>query len=373
MTSRKKIAIVGAGLSGATIANSLAWKGQYDIAVFESRDHVAGNAHTERDPQTGVMLHKYGPHVFHTNNDLVWNFLSSFAKFEPYIQRTKGMFGQAVYSLPINLHTINQFFNKHMNPAQAEEYIGSLVDWDHEKEPANFEELALATVGPQLYYAFLRGYTMKQWGLHPTEVPASVLKRLPLRFNYDDNAFSHKYQGIPRNGYTDMVHAMLNLPYVTVHLGVAPIQRRWLTGFDHIFYSGAIDQWFDYRLGRLPYRTLDFEVIRASGDFQGCAVMNSCDLSTPWTRSTEHKHFTPWEQRTETIVYREFSRQCDWGDIPYYPIRFPKDKEQLLNYQALAEQERGVTFVGRLGTYEYLDMDVTVARALQVAKDFHGS
>jgi UDP-galactopyranose mutase len=205
--ARRKIAIVGAGLSGATIAFELLWREEYDITVFDLREHVAGNAHTERDFNTGVMEHVYGPHVFHTNNVRVWNFIKQFGGFQPYIQRTKGMSGGKVYSLPINLHTINQFFDAQFSPDEARKFIASKCEpWS---DPQNFEEQALQTVGPELYEAFLRDYTRKQWGMHPSKVPASVLKRLPLRFDYDDNAFNHLYQGIPTDGYTALVERML--------------------------------------------------------------------------------------------------------------------------------------------------------------------
>src|ERR1035437_6231737 len=367
--AQSKIAIIGAGLAGATIAFELGARG-YHVMVFDKRTHVAGNAHTERDPETGVMLHKYGPHIFHTDNEEVWKFIRQFGTFMPFIQRTKGLFNGAAFSLPINLHTINQFFGKQFSPAQAEAHVQSLVDWDHEKVPANFEELALSSIGRELYCAFLRDYTIKQWGLHPTLLPASILKRLPLRFDYNDNAFFHKYQGIPKHGYTALVWAMLDSSNVTVQLGTK-VNRGNLTGFDHVFYSGPIDEWFDYSLGRLPYRTLDFEVIRSFGDYQGCSVINSCDLSTPWTRSSEHKHFTPWETHQQTTIYRELPRQAVEGDTPYYPIRFAKDKLQLSEYQTLAAEEATVSFVGRLGTSQYLDMDATIAAALHTAREFH--
>lgn len=368
----KSIAIVGAGLSGATIAFQLSGRG-YDITVMDQRPHLAGNVHTERDADTGVMTHKYGPHIFHTDNEDVWRFVRQFATFMPFTQRTKGISGGNVYSLPINLHTINQFFGRTMSPALAEQFVRDyLVDWDHEKTPSNFEELALATIGPDLYAAFLRDYTRKQWGREPSSLPASILKRLPMRFDYNDNAFFHKYQGIPKHGYTAMVRGMLDLPDVTLQLGTKFTPDKDAKRFDHIFYSGPIDEWFDYRLGRLPYRTLDFTTVRmVEGDFQGCSVLNNCDLNTPWTRSTEHKHFTPWETHAGTIVTREYPREAKEGDVLFYPVRLADGKSKLLEYEALAAKEAGVSFVGRLGTYSYIDMDVTVFQASQTAKEFH--
>jgi UDP-galactopyranose mutase len=315
-----------------------------------------------------IMVHKYGPHIFHTDNERIWKWFSQFAVMMPHIQRTKGLRDGSVYSLPINLHTINQFFGTIMAPREARMFIRERCA--HISNPKNFEEQALATIGPDLYHAFMCDYTKKQWGLDPVELPASILKRLPMRFDYNDNAFFHKFQGIPRDGYTDAVWKMLDLPTINVHLG-QKVNRRTLRGYDHIFWSGPIDEFFEGSRGWLPYRTLDLEVLHAAEDAQGCSVMNNCDGITPWTRSTEHKHFTPWETHADTVVTREYPRQWEPGDIHYYPIRFAKDKDQLAEYQALAHDESSyLTFVGRLGTYEYLDMDVTIGRSLDVARSF---
>jgi UDP-galactopyranose mutase len=210
---------------------------------------------------------------------------------------------------------------------------------------------------------------MKQWGLHPSELPASILKRLPVRFNYDDNYFNHKYQGMPADGYTAIVENMLKVPGISVHLST-PFDPAAKTDYDHVFYSGPIDAWFKHVEGRLPYRTLDFEVFRDTGDYQGNAVINYCDDSQNYTRITEHKHFSPWEQHERTICYMEYSRQCEADDTPYYPIRQAREKAQLEKYVNLAKNETNVTFVGRLGTYRYLDMDVTIHEALLTADKF---
>ncbi len=362
-----KVLIVGSGFSGAVIATSLATAG-YEVAVIDSRKHIAGNCHTERDPETQVMVHKYGPHIFHTDNDRVWKFINQFGEFMPYVNRVKSTVGGSVYSLPINLHTINQFFGKTLNPAEAKEFLQSIGD-DTINDPQSFEEQALRFVGKDLYEAFFKGYTKKQWGLEPSELPASILKRLPVRFNYDDNYFNHKYQGMPKEGYTALVECMLDHPNITVKLNTK-VTRENAQGYDHVFYSGPIDEWFDSCEGRLPYRTLDFEKIRAEGDYQGCAVMNYGDESVPFTRIAEHKHFSPWESHEKTIAFKEYSRACEPDDIPYYPIRLVGEQELLKKYVEMARGERGVSFVGRLGTYRYLDMDVTIAEALQAADVF---
>ena len=338
------------------------------VDVFESRDHVAGNCHTERDEETGVMVHKYGPHIFHTDNERVWEYLNRFTRFMPYINRVKTTAQGRVFTLPINLLTINQFFGKTFSPSEARAFIEQQADHSID-EPQNFEEQALKFVGRDLYEAFFKGYTKKQWGCDPRELPASILKRLPVRFNYDDNYFFHKHQGMPEHGYTAIVEQILDHEYITVRLST-PFERSQCAAYNHVFYSGPIDAWFDYELGRLGYRTLDFEPIRAEGDFQGTAVMNYGDEDVPYTRITEHKYFSPWEQHEKTICFKEFSRAHQPEDIPYYPIRLVNEKAMLEKYLERAEQETGITFVGRLGTYRYLDMDVTIGEALETADGF---
>ncbi|MBB4953559.1 UDP-galactopyranose mutase [Agrobacterium vitis] len=361
----KKIAVVGAGLSGAVIGRELAEAG-FEVEIFDSRDHIAGNCHTERDEKTNVMVHVYGPHIFHTDDSEVWDYVNRFQVFKPYRNRVKTTSGGQVYSLPVNLHTINQFFGKTFRPDEARAFIETLADTTIEN-PQTFEEQALRFVGKDLYEAFFKGYTQKQWGCSPTELPASILKRLPVRFNYDDNYFFHHYQGMPEHGYTDMIGKILDHPNITVHLQTS-FHRDQTAAFAQVFYSGPLDGYFDYQYGRLGYRTLDFERFTYDGDYQGCAVMNYGDVSVPFTRITEHKHFSPWESHQGSVCYREFSRACEPQDTPYYPIRLVEEKEQLSQYAALAMQEASVTFVGRLGTYRYLDMDVTIREALDTAR-----
>jgi UDP-galactopyranose mutase len=356
---------VGAGFSGAVIARELAEKG-HAVHVIDERPHLAGNCHTERDAQTGIQIHKYGPHIFHTDDQEVWDYINRFGEMMPYVHRVKAKSRGKVYSLPINLHTINQFFGTCMSPAEARDFIDKLGD-PSITDPQSFEDQALAFLGRELYEAFFRGYTIKQWGMEPSELPASILKRLPVRFHYDDNYFNHRYQGMPKNGYSEIVKNILDHPKITVSLA-ASFESLDRTKYEHIFYSGPLDRYFDYRLGRLGYRTLEFREIRATGDFQGCAQMNHSDLEVPFTRITEHKHFTPWESHEETLCYEEHSRLAGENDIPYYPIRLVKEKALLTEYQALAAAERQVTFVGRLGTYRYLDMDVTIREALDVGR-----
>lgn len=358
-----RVGIVGAGFSGAVIARELAMAG-HQVVLSDSRSHVAGNCHTERDAETGVMVHVYGPHIFHTSNERVWNYVRQFDEFMPFINRVKSIYNNRVYSLPINLMTINAFFGKSLNPKEAADFMDSLGDQSI-TDPQTFEDQALRFVGKELYEAFFKGYTQKQWGMHPSELPASILKRLPVRFNYDDNYYASKYQGIPKHGYTYIVERMLDHPNIEVRLNTL-FSRDQSAQFDHVFYSGPIDAWFGYSEGRLGYRTLDFEVERHVGDYQGNAVINYGNQDIPYTRISEHKHFAPWEQHEKTLIYKEYSRLCSADDTPYYPIRLVNDKAQLGRYVELANTEANVTFVGRLGTYRYLDMHITIEEALNV-------
>lgn len=366
----KKILIIGSGFSGAVIARELAEQG-YQIEVIDQRPHIAGNCYTKRDQDTNIMVHQYGPHIFHTDDEEVWNYINEHGEMRPYTNRVKSTVGGQVYSLPVNLHTINQFFGKAFNPKEAHDFI---VNEQADKtigEPQNFEEQALKFVGKDLYEAFFKGYTQKQWGLSPTKLPASILKRLPVRFNYNDNYFFHKFQGMPKDGYTPIVQSILDHDNITVKLSTNfDDYRDKLGDYEHIFYTGALDGFYDYKLGRLGYRTLDFERHVDEGDFQGCAVMNYGEESVPYTRISEHKHFTPWENHDKTVYFKEFSRLAEEQDIPYYPIRLVDEKNMLEKYVELANQETKVTFVGRLATYRYLDMDVTIREALDVADKF---
>jgi len=363
----ENLLMVGAGLSGAVIGRAMAEAG-HNVTVVDTRDHVGGNCHTKRDAETGVMVHVYGPHIFHTDDAEVWDYVNRFEAFLPYKNRVKSTTGGQVFSLPINLHTINQFFGKTFRPDEARAFIEEQADTSI-KDPQNFEEQALRFVGRDLYEAFFKGYTEKQWGCSPTELPASILKRLPVRFNYDDNYFFHRFQGMPEGGYTAMIARILDHPRISVHLET-DFEQSQASDYDHVFYSGPLDGFFGYELGRLGYRTLDFESFAYEGDYQGCAVMNYGETSVPYTRITEHKHFSPWEKHDGSICYREFSRAAEPDDIPYYPIRLVDEKALLADYVQRAEEARNVTFVGRLGTYRYLDMDVTIREAMDTAQEF---
>lgn len=366
----KNILIVGAGFSGVVIARQLAEQGHH-IRIIDQRDHIGGNSYDARDPQTDVMVHLYGPHIFHTDNETVWNYVTQHAEMMPYVNRVKATVNGQVFSLPINLHTINQFFAKTCSPDEARALIAEKGD-SSILEPKTFEEQALRFIGKELYEAFFKGYTIKQWGMEPSQLPASILKRLPVRFNYDDNYFNHRFQGMPKLGYTKMIESIANHENITIELQQS-FNAEEREQYDHVFYSGPLDAFYSYQYGRLGYRTLDFEKFTWQGDYQGCAVMNYCSLDVPYTRITEHKYFSPWESHEGSVCYKEYSRECGEKDIPYYPIRQMGEMALLDKYLSLAENEKNMTFVGRLGTYRYLDMDVTIAEALNTADKYLSS
>lgn len=370
--SRRPILIVGAGFSGAVVAEQLSKTLNNQIIVVDERDHIGGNCYTEKDESTGITVHKYGPHIFNTDKEHVWKYIQQFAKFRPYTHRVKATYKGGVYSLPINLHTINQFFGKTLSPEEAERYINDLGDKTI-AVPQNFEEQALKFIGKDLYEAFMYGYTKKQWGCEPRELPAAILKRLPVRFNYDDNYHINEIQGIPENGYTEIFQNLLAHPNIQVQLNTKFDSKYETDEFEHVFYTGPIDAYFHYKYGRLSYRTVYFEKFEAEGDFQGVTQMNFTDELVPHTRICEHKHFTPWKKYDKTICYREFSKETEVGDIPYYPKRLKGDLEKLNLYQEEVIKLRNTTFLGRLATYRYMDMHNVIDEALITANRYLNS
>jgi UDP-galactopyranose mutase len=365
-----KFLIVGAGFSGAVLANQLAGQLDCTIDVWDERSHVAGNCHTKRDAETNVMVHEYGPHIFNTDKKEIWDFVNSFVEFRPFINRVKANYKGNIYSLPVNLHTINQFFNKTFGPEEAKAFIESLGDKSI-TDPQSFEEQALKFLGKDLYHAFFYGYTKKQWGCEPSELPASILKRLPVRFNYNDNYYNNIYQGIPVNGYTELVEKLLDSPKINITLNKKfKYSTELLSTYNHIFYTGPIDAFFDYQFGRLGYRTVTFEKHTADGDHQGNAVINYCDETVPHTRVHEHKHFAPWEEHEKTVYFKEFSKETTEEDIPYYPKRLDADKKILEAYRAEALLSSGLSFLGRLATYRYMDMHHVIGEALHFSQSF---
>jgi UDP-galactopyranose mutase len=366
-----RFVIAGAGFSGAVVGRQLAEAG-HEVVITEQRDHVAGNCHTARDADSDVLVHEYGPHIFHTDSELVWEYINRFGEMVPYNHRVRTTVGGKVYLMPVNLLTINQLFGTALRPDEAKDLVEEKADTSI-VEPANFEEQALRFMGRELYEAFFEGYTRKQWGRDPRELPASILSRLPIRFDYDDRYYNHPHQAMPRNGYTEIVTNILDHAGIDLQLSSSLDPVTAVDDYDHVVWTGPLDAWFGHRLGRLGYRTLDFDRFSADGDYQGCAVMNYGDFEVPYTRISEHKHFAPWEEHESTVCFRESSRECEPEDIPYYPIRLVDDTELLSRYLELARAEESVSFVGRLGTYRYLDMDVTIGEALQAAEAILGA
>lgn len=365
----KKYLIIGSGFSGAVIAEQLSKNPDNKILILEERNHIGGNCYTERDKETNIMVHKYGPHIFNTDNEEIWDYIQNFCEMIPFVNRVKSIYKSEVYSLPINLHTINQFFKKNLNPREAKLFIENIAQ-KNIVEPQNFEEQALKFIGKDLYEAFFYGYTKKQWGCEPSELPASILKRLPVRFNYNDNYYNNPFQGIPKEGYTSIFEKMLDSENIEVLLNTKFDESYDLSGFDHIFYTGPIDAFFNYKHGKLSYRTVFFEKHFSEDDYQGNAVINYADPEIPYTRIHEHKHFTPWESHEKTVYFKEFSKETKEEDIPYYPKRLSKDLEILSKYETEKKGLEKITFIGRLATYRYMDMHHVIGEALEIAKDF---
>lgn len=361
--------IIGSGFSGSVLANRLLQNLDCTIDIWDEREHAGGNCHTERDGETGIMVHQYGPHIFNTDKKEIWDYVNNFGTFKNYVHRVKAMSGGKIYSLPINLLTINHFFNKAFTPREAKIFLEGLAD-NSIINPGNFEEQALHFIGKELYAAFFYGYTKKQWGCEPSALPASILKRIPVRFDYDDNYHLNEYTGIPAEGYSSIMQKMVNDKRISISLN-----RKFIPGTDtkeytHVFYTGPLDFYFNYEYGRLGYRTVIFDKHSEKGTYQGVAQMNYCDEAIPYTRIVEHKFFAPWEKHDKTIYVKEFSKETTAQDIPYYPKRLNADKILLHQYRQKAEGLNAVSFLGRLATYRYMDMHHVIGEALALADSF---
>ena len=365
-----KLLFVGAGFANAVLVERFKNLNLIDeILVLDERSHIGGNCHTERCDETEVMQHIYGPHIFHTSNKEVWDYIQKFDEFHEYKHKVKAVHNNELFSFPINLHTISQFFKKHLSPNEGKNLLSKLGE--NIKDPKNFEEQAIAFVGKDLYEAFFKYYTIKQWGCDPKEIPASVLKRIPIRFNYDDSYHFSKYGGIPMNGYSHIINKMFSGNKVNIKLNTKFIPSKSdAKKFDYVYYSGPIDEYFNYCYGQLGYRTVKFEKEIYDGDFQGCPQVNYCDAIIPYTRITEHKHFAPFEKHEKTVVFKEYSVDTNKELIPYYPKRLPKDIDLLEKYILLSEKEKNVIFVGRLAKYKYMDMHQVIGESLELSKNF---
>lgn len=363
----KRVLIVGAGLSGSVLARQLAEAG-VSCLVVDARDHVAGMCFSSRDAETGVDVHRFGPHIFHTDDERVWNFVNRFDRWAPWVNRIFATNARGVFSMPINLHTINQLFGKRFSPAEARDFIESKQDKTIEN-PSNAEEQLLRFVGREIYETFFRDYTLKQWGVSPRELSADVIKRIPVRFTYDANYYFDRYQGFPVSGYTTFVRRVLEHPLIEVRLGLS-YEKAMEAEFDHTFFSGPLDEYFDYAEGELSYRTVDFKYERAKGDIQGCGCLNYTDMSVPFTRACEHKYFSPWEEHDMSVVLYEYSREAFRRDDRFYPKRMASDMQRLRGYMERVRQSEGVSFIGRLGCYRYLDMHQVIGSSMSYADHF---
>ncbi len=361
--------IVGAGFYGATIAERVSNELGKNVLIIDRRSHIGGNAYSEFDQETGIEVHKYGAHLFHTPNATVWNYLNRFTSFTDYRHRVYSSYQDQVYAMPINLGTICQFFGKRMSPAEARALVSSQAAELGDRVPENLEEKAISLIGRPLYDAFIKGYTAKQWQTNPRDLPASIITRLPVRYNFDNRYFNDPYEGLPTDGYTAIFERMLDNPRIQLLLNTDFFEvKSSLPAGVPIIYTGPIDRYFDYSEGELGWRTIDFEQeTLAAGDFQGTAVMNYADEAVPYTRILEFRHFNPERQyqNEKTVIVREYSRFAQRQDEPYYPIDTRGDKELFLRYKQRAAAEENIHFGGRLGTYRYLDMHQAIGAALK--------
>jgi len=365
------LAVVGSGFFGLTVAERCANDLGLRVLILERRDHIGGNAYSEAEPQTGIEIHRYGAHLFHTSNARVWEYVNRFTTFTGYQHRVFSVYKGRVYPLPINLATICEYFGSVMSPDEARALIAGQSAEVPPGQAANLEEQAISLIGRPLYEAFFRGYTYKQWQTDPTDLPAEIITRLPVRYTFNNRYFSDTFEGLPTDGYTAWLERMADHKKIEVRQGTDFAElRSSLLGNVPVVYTGPLDAYFGYAAGDLGWRTLDFDVeVLPTGDFQGTPVMNYADEDVPFTRIHEFRHFHPerdWYPKDKTVIMREYSRLAGRGDEPYYPINTPADRARLLNYREMAEREPGVFFGGRLGTYKYLDMHMAIGSALSM-------
>jgi UDP-galactopyranose mutase len=366
------LVVVGSGFFGLTIAERAAAELNKRVLVLERRSHIGGNAYSEAEPETGIEIHRYGAHLFHTSNKRVWEYCNRFTAFTGYQHRVFARVGEQVYAFPMNLALINQFFGRSYTPDEARALIAEQAGEIDTKDAKNLEEKAVSLIGRPLYEAFIKGYNAKQWQTDPRELDASIITRLPVRYTFDNRYFNDTYEGLPVDGYTAWLEKMADHPNIEVRLDTDYFDVRGeIPAGTPTVYTGPLDRYFDNSEGALSWRTLDFEqeVLTDTGDFQGTPVMNYNDQDVPFTRIHEFRHFHPERDypKDKTVIVREFSRFAEPGDEPYYPVGTPEDRAKLTRYRELARKETAnanVLFGGRLGTYKYLDMHMAIGSAL---------
>ena len=365
------LVVVGSGLFGLTVAERCATELGLRVLLLEARAHLGGNAYSEIDPDTGIEVHRYGSHLFHTSNERVWAYVNTFTRFTHYEHRVFTTHRGQVYPLPINLATMCAFFGRRLTPDEARALIRSQTE--PTSGAANLEERAVASVGQPLYEALIRGYTRKQWQRDPRELPAQVIGRLPVRFTFDGRYFDDPHQGLPVDGYRAWLERMADHARIDVRTGTDYFTvRHEIDGRVPIVYTGPIDRYFAYAHGALGWRGLRFETeVLDTSDHQGCAVMNYADEDVPWTRVHEFRHLHPERNypADRTVIVREYPRPAGPEDEPYYPVNAPDDRKKLAAYRRLAAAETGVYFGGRLGSYRYLDMHMAIAAALSLVRN----
>lgn len=375
LTAPYDLVVVGSGFFGLTVAERIATQLDKRVLVVERRNHIGGNAYSEAEPQTGIEVHKYGAHLFHTSNEKVWDYVNQFTDFTDYQHRVFAMHNGTAYQFPMGLGLINQFFGKYYNPDEARALIAEQAAEIESDDAENLEEKAISLIGRPLYEAFVRDYTAKQWQTDPKNLPAGNITRLPVRYTFNNRYFNDTYEGLPVKGYTAWLEAMAADERITVLLDTdwfdVREQVRATNPDAPVVYTGPVDRYFDYSEGELGWRTLDFDMeVLDTGDFQGTPVMNYNDADVPFTRIHEFRHFHPERKEyptDKTVIMKEYSRFAESGDEPYYPINTPDDRAMLEKYRERAAQEaadNNVLFGGRLGTYQYLDMHMAIASAL---------
>ncbi|MGI5126705.1 UDP-galactopyranose mutase [Pseudonocardia sp. CA-107938] len=366
------LVVVGSGFFGLTIAERVAAELGKRVLVLERRSHIGGNAYSEREPQTGIEVHRYGAHLFHTSNEKVWEYVNRFTEFTDYRHRVFARVGDQVYAFPMNLSLINQFFGRYYTPDEARALIAEQAAEVDSKDVTNLEEKAISLIGRPLYEAFIKGYNVKQWQTDPRELDASIITRLPVRYTFDNRYFNDTYEGLPVDGYTAWLERMADHENIEVRLDVDYFDvRDDIPAGTPTVYTGPLDTYFGNSEGAFTWRTLDFEqeVLDTTGDFQGTTVINYNDADVPYTRILEFRHFHPERDypTDKTVIVKEYSRFAGPGDEPYYPVNTPENRAKLLRYRELVRKETAnanVLFGGRLGTYKYLDMHMAIGSAL---------